>query len=103
MPTQRYSGGGRKDAKYGDTGGIYEVSAQGPRREQFRLFCILDNGTPQELARRGRSRPAIAVVGGLRKPRMTAFGEYVTNRCVGVDHRARSSKNQGMTGSASRG
>jgi hypothetical protein len=47
---------------HGDTGGIHEVRSQGPRCEQFRLFCIVEDGTPQELATRGLSRPAIAVV-----------------------------------------
>jgi hypothetical protein len=26
--------------------GYYEVRAQGPGREQFRLFCILENAQP---------------------------------------------------------
>ncbi len=74
-PPQRYSGGGRWEAMHGDMSGTYEVRAQGPGREQFRLFCILENGTPEELARRGLSKPAIAVIAGLRKPWMTAFGD----------------------------
>ncbi len=71
-------------------GGYYEVRAQGPRREQFRLFCILENGTPDELARRGLARPAIAVITGLRKPWMTVFSErdYEAVRRLGDDHGA---------------
>lgn len=89
-PPPRYSGGGRWEAMHGAMRGFYEVRAQGPQREQFRLFCVLENGTAQELARRGLSRPAIAVITGLRKPWMTAFSErdYESVRRLGVDHRA---------------
>lgn len=48
--------------------GYYEVCAQGPKREQFRLFCILENAEKSELERRGLPGPAIAVITGLRKP-----------------------------------
>jgi hypothetical protein len=89
-PPPRYSGGGRWEAMHGEMGGYYEVRAQGPKREQFRLFCVLENGTPEELARRGLSRPAIAVIAGLRKPWMTAFGDrdYARIRRMGDHHRA---------------
>lgn len=89
-PPPRYSGGGRWEAMHGEMGGFYEVRAQGPRREQFRLFCILENGTPEELARRGLSRPAIAVIAGLRKPWVTAFSDrdYARIQRMGDDHRA---------------
>jgi hypothetical protein len=39
-PPPRFSGGGRWEAMHGDMGGYYEVRSQGPKREQFRLFCI---------------------------------------------------------------
>lgn len=88
-PPPRYAGGGRWEAMHGEMGGYYEVRAQGPGREQFRLFCILENGTADELARRGLTGPAIAVVTGLRKPWMTAFSEhdYESVRRLGDDHR----------------
>ncbi len=75
---------------HGEMGGFYEVRAQGPQREQFRLFCILENGTPEELASRGLTRPAIAIISGMRKPWMTAFTErdYEAIRRLGEDHRA---------------
>lgn len=47
-PPPRYSGGGRWEAMHGGMRGFYEVRAQGPRRDQFRLFCVLENGTAQE-------------------------------------------------------
>lgn len=70
--------------------GFYEVRASGPRREQFRLFCILENAQPEELERRGLSRPAIAVITGLRKPWRTRFSEadYESVRRLGDEHRA---------------
>jgi hypothetical protein len=72
-PPPRFSGGGMWEAMHGDMGGYYEVRVQGPQREQFRLFCLLDNGDPDELLRRGLPRPAIAVITGMRKPWMTTF------------------------------
>ncbi len=53
---------------HGSMGSWYEIRLTGPGREQFRLFCLLENGTSEELARRGLPRPAIAVITGLRKP-----------------------------------
>ena len=89
-PPPQYSGGGRWEAMHGTMRGFYEVRAQGPGREQFRLFCILENGTPTELARRGLARPAVAVITGLRKPWMTTFAEadYRSVRELGDEHRA---------------
>ena len=90
-PPPRYSGGGRWEAMHGRMGGFYEVRAQGPKREQFRLFCILENGTPAELRRRGLVRPAMALITGMRKPWMTAFSEreYAAVRRMADDHRSR--------------
>ena len=51
-PPPRFSGGGRWEAMHGDMGGYYEVRSQGPKREQFRLFCILENAGAEELQRR---------------------------------------------------
>lgn len=45
------------------------------RCEQFRLFWILENAEPEELKRRSLTGPAIAVITGLRKARMTTFRE----------------------------
>ena len=68
--------------------GWYEIRLTGPGREQFRLFCLLENGTGKELARRGLPRPAIAVITGMRKPWRTVFGErdYQRVRKLGTEH-----------------
>lgn len=58
-----------------DGGGWYEIRLTGPGCEQFRLFCLLGNGTGGELARRGLPWSAIAVITGLRKPWRTVFSE----------------------------
>lgn len=74
-PPPQFSGGGRWEAMHGTMRGYYEVRVQGPSREQFRIFCILENDEPGELRRRGLEGPAIAVITGLRKPWMTRFSE----------------------------
>lgn len=70
--------------------GYYEARATGPDREQFRLFCILENADEPELSRRGLDRPAIAVITGLRKPWRTKFNvrDYQAVRTLGADHRS---------------
>jgi hypothetical protein len=76
---------------HGTMAGYFEARKQGPGREQFRLFCLLENGSVEELARRGFRRPAIAVIAGLRKPWMTTFSEkeYGAIRQMGEDHKSR--------------
>jgi hypothetical protein len=59
-PPPRFSGGGKWEGMHGTMGGWYEIRLTGPGREQLRLFCLLENGTSEELARRGLPRPAIA-------------------------------------------
>jgi hypothetical protein len=89
-PPPQYSGGGKWEAMHGSMGGYYEARATGPQREQFRLFCVLENAEPDELARRGLERPAIAVITGLRKAWRTTFaeGDYRAVRRLGNDHQA---------------
>lgn len=90
-PPPRFSGGGKWEAMHGDMNGYYEIRAQGPKREQFRLFCILENADRAELERRGLSGPAIAVISGMRKPSMTKFsaGDYKKVRRLGDDYKSR--------------
>lgn len=89
-PPPQYSGGGKWEAMHGTMGGYYEVRASGPGREQFRLFCLLENVDRAELRRRGLPRPAIAVLTGMRKPWRTAFSErdYRAVRAFGDEHKA---------------
>ena len=71
-----------------DGSGWYEIRLTGPGCEQFRLFCLLENGTGDELARRGLPWPAIAVITGLRKPWRTVFSErdFQRVRKLGTEH-----------------
>jgi hypothetical protein len=73
-PPPAFSGGGKWGAMHGDMGGYYEVRVTGPKREQFRLFCRLDNSEDTaEMAKRGLPNATIAVITGMRKPFMTTF------------------------------
>jgi hypothetical protein len=87
-PPPRFSGGGKWEAMHGVMGGWYEIRITGPGREQLRLFCLLENGTSEELSRRGLQRPAIAVITGMRKPWRTIFSDrdYRHVRDLGDDH-----------------
>jgi hypothetical protein len=89
-PPPRFSGGGRWEAMRGDMTGYFEVRTQGPKREQFRLFCLLENADQRELSRRGFKRPAIVAITGLRKPWMTTLGagDYKKVRKLGDIHKS---------------
>jgi hypothetical protein len=89
-PPPAFSGGGKWEAMHGKMTGWYEIRLTGPGREQFRLFCLLENGTDQELIKRGLSKPAIAVITGMRKPWRKTFSEreYARVRKLGDEHRA---------------
>lgn len=75
---------------HGRMAGYYEVRTSGPGREQFRLFCILENADSVELRRRGFVRPAVAVLTGMRKSWRSRFEErdYESVRTIGEDYRS---------------
>jgi hypothetical protein len=76
-------------AMHGEMTGYYEIRLTGPSREQFRLFCLLENGTDDELLKRGLVKPAIAVIDGRRKPWRTVLSaaDYRAVRKVGAEHK----------------
>lgn len=80
------------EAMHGSMNGYYEIRVTGAGREQFRLFCILENAdTDDELAQLGFSEPQIAVINGMSKPVAQRFsdGEYRRHvRDLGDDYRA---------------
>lgn len=90
-PPPAFSGGGKWEAMHGTMGGYYEIRVTGPGREQFRLFCLLENATKHDLAERGLPGPAIAVITGMRKGIGTVFSErdYAKVRKLGSDYSAR--------------
>jgi hypothetical protein len=81
-PPPQFSGGGMWEAMHGDMSGYFEVRVGGPKREHFRLYCLLD--------RDGLDRPAIVALTGLRKPFRTTFtsADYRRVREMGDDYRA---------------
>jgi hypothetical protein len=87
-PPPAFSGGGKWEAMHGDMGGYYEIRITGPGREQFRLFCLLENADQGTLIARGLRGPAIAVITGMRKKTGTVFSErdYAKVRRLGTDH-----------------
>jgi hypothetical protein len=89
-PPPAFSGGGKWEAMHGEMGGYYEIRVTGPGREQFRLFCLLENADTRTLAARGLRGPAIAVIVGMRKKSGTVFSErdYAKVRQLGRDHTA---------------
>lgn len=74
---------------HGDMTGWHEIRLTGPGREQFRLFCLLENGTDEELIKRGLAKPAIAVITGMRKKSGELFADrdYAKVRRLGEDHK----------------
>jgi len=72
-PPPQFSGGGKWEAMHGTMGGYYEIRITGPGREQFRLFCLLENADAPELRRRGLKGSSIVVINGMRKPHRTIF------------------------------
>jgi hypothetical protein len=87
-PPPQFSGGGYWEAMHGDMGGYYEIRLTGPNRRQYRLFCILDNGSPEELRERGLDQPQIAVLTGRVKNSGAKFSyrDYAKVRKLGGEY-----------------
>ena len=81
-PPPAFSGGGKWEAMHGKMGGYYEIRVTGPARRHYRLFCILDNGSKQELAARGFETPQIVVINGMVKPNASLFSDAVYKKHV---------------------
>jgi Txe/YoeB family toxin of Txe-Axe toxin-antitoxin module len=81
-PPPAFSGGGKWEAMHGSMGGYYEIRVTGPSRRHYRLFCLLDNGTPEELAALGFDRPQIAVINGMVKPNAALFTDNEYRRHI---------------------
>lgn len=88
-PPPQFSGGGKWEAMHGTMTGWHEIRITGPGREQFRLFCLVENAEDDELIKRGLAKPAVAVITGLRKPWRTTFAErdYRAVRKLGEEHK----------------
>ncbi len=91
-PPPAFSGGGKWEAMHGTMSGYYEIRVTGPDCRHYRLFCILDNGTPQELAARGFDGPQVVVINGMVKANAALFSdrEYSKHvRDLGADYRSK--------------
>ena len=89
-PPPTFSGGGKWEAMHGAMGGWYEIRCAGPGRVQYRLFCLLENGAPEELAALGYDGPSIVVVTGLCKGHRTTFDQRDYQRVRALGHEYRS-------------
>lgn len=89
-PPPQFSGGGYWEAMHGDMGGYYEIRLTGPGRRQYRLFCIPDNGSPEELRERGFDAPQIAAITGMVKDSGKKFSDrdYAKVRKLGSEYLA---------------
>lgn len=91
-PPPAFSGGGKWEVMHGSMAGYYEIRLTGPGRRHYRLFCLLDNGTEDELRERGFDRPQIVVLNGMVKPNATLFTDRDYDKHVrklGDDYRSR--------------
>jgi Txe/YoeB family toxin of Txe-Axe toxin-antitoxin module len=89
-PPPAFSGGGKWEAMHAEMRGYYEIRVTGPGRRHYRLFCVLDNGSPTELAARGFDRPQIAVIAGMVKNNRELFSDrdYANVRKLGTHYRS---------------
>jgi hypothetical protein len=91
-PPPAFSGGGKWEAMHGTMAGYYEIRGTGPGRMHYRLFCRLENGTPDELNTLGFDRPQIVVINGMVKKNAELFtdAEYKKHvRALGDDYLSR--------------
>ncbi len=87
-PPPAFSGGGKWEAMHDEMSGFYEVRVDGPKREHFRLFCILErDGT-----KLGLGGPSIVAIDGRSKPFRTTLSkaDYAAVKKLGDEYRARS-------------
>lgn len=92
-PPPAFSGGGKWEAMHGTMAGYYEIRGTGPGRLHYRLFCRLENGTPDELKALGFDRPQIVVINGMANKNASLFSdrEYKKHvRDLGDDYLSRS-------------
>lgn len=83
-PPWKFAGGGYWEAMHGEMIGWFELRIEGPRREHFRFFCLLDHFAP------GFNQPLLVVIAGVRKPFRTLIPPliYQEVRQWGVEYLA---------------
>lgn len=94
-PPPSFSGGGMWEAMKDTMKGYYEVRVSGAsdtgKSMNYRLFCLLDNGSKEDLKERGFTEPQVVVLNGMVKPKRTGFSEpeYRKVRKLGEDYRSK--------------
>jgi len=86
-PPPAFSGGGYWEAMHAEMSGFYEVRVDGPKREHFRLFCLLE----RDEAELGLGGPSIVLIDGRSKPFRTTLTrkDYASVKMLGDEYRAR--------------
>lgn len=86
-PPPSFSGGGYWDAMHDEMKGYYEIRVDGPKREHFRLFCLLERGGADV----GLKGPSIVIITGMSKKFRTTFRnrDYEAVRELGDEYKKR--------------
>jgi hypothetical protein len=86
-PPPAFSGGGKWEAMHDAMAGYYEARDDGPQRNHYRLFCLLERGG----ADLGLGGPSIVVITGMMKPFGTKFSvrDYAHVRALGNEYQKR--------------
>ncbi len=91
-PPSRFSGGGYWEAMHNDMAGWFEIRVDGPKREHFRLFCLLDyDAVNDPITKAPVDTPYLVIVDGRRKGFRTTLpeSEYAKIRALGAEYRRR--------------
>jgi hypothetical protein len=81
-PPFGFSGGGKWEAMHGTMAGYYEIHGTGPGRIHYRLFCVLENGTAEDLKTLGFDRPQIGVINGMSKSSASLFTDQEYRKTI---------------------
>ncbi len=86
-PPPAFSGGGKWEAMHDQMAGFYEVRVDGPKREHFRLFCVLE----RDGEKLGLGAPSIVAIDGRSKPFKTTLSkaDYAAVKKLGDEYRSR--------------
>ena len=86
-PPPSFSGGGYWETMHDEMRGYYEIRVDGPKREHFRLFCLLE----RDGANVGLKGPSIVIITGMSKPFRTTFRDrdYEAVRNLGDEYKNR--------------
>lgn len=91
-PPSRFSGGGYWEAMHNDMAGWFEIRVDGPKREHFRLYCLLDyDAVSDSVTLDPVNKPYLVIVDGRRKLFRTTLpdSEYAKIRTLGAEYRRR--------------